>query len=81
MYELTRTIPDATVLLAMEPEELGAKILFLLRKRSKQPHESFLLSNLVGELWPQNYPYMGGQQDGTRAKQDQDEDCLKDQAH
>ncbi len=64
MRELTRIIPDTTVLLAMEPEELGAKILFLLRKRSKQPHESFLFSNLIGELWPQNYPYAGGHQDG-----------------
>jgi uncharacterized protein (TIGR02391 family) len=64
MYELIRTIPDAGVLLEMEPEELGAKILFLLRRRSKQPHESFLLSNLVGELWPQTYPYVGGHQDG-----------------
>jgi hypothetical protein len=61
MYELSRTIPNAQVLLAMEPEELGAKILFLLRKRSEQSREPFLFSNLIGELWPRNYPYMGGQ--------------------
>ena len=34
MIELTRAIPDADVLLALEPEELAAKLLFLLRKRS-----------------------------------------------
>ena len=55
MQELAQIIPDAQVLLAMEPEELGAKILFLLRKRSDQP---VLFSNLIGELWPQNYPYL-----------------------
>lgn len=57
MYELTRTIPDAQVLLAMEPEELGAKILFLLRRRGDnviRSQQSFLFSNLIGELWPQN---------------------------
>jgi len=57
MYELSRIIPDAQVLLAMEPEELGAKILFLLRKRGGngiQPQQPFLFSNLLLELWPQS---------------------------
>jgi len=31
MQELTQAIPDVDVLLALEPEELGAKLLFLLR--------------------------------------------------
>ncbi|WP_281493046.1 hypothetical protein [Niveispirillum cyanobacteriorum] len=31
MIELPRLIPDVETLLALEPEELGAKILFLLR--------------------------------------------------
>jgi|SRR5271167_1172062 len=38
-------------------EELGAKILFLLRKRSDnviRSQPSFLCSNLLRELWPQN---------------------------
>jgi hypothetical protein len=55
MYELSQTIPDAQVLLAMEPEELGAKILFLLRKGSGntiRPQQPFLFSNLLMELWP-----------------------------
>ena len=33
MFELAKIVPDAKVLLALEPEELGAKLLFLLRKR------------------------------------------------
>ena len=41
------------LLLALEPEELGAKLLFLLRKR-RQNQQSFFLSNLLGELWPYN---------------------------
>ncbi len=57
MHELLRTFPDAQVLLAMEPEELGAKLLFLLRKRGEntnRPHQSYLFTNLIGELWAQN---------------------------
>ena len=31
MQELLEAIPDADALLALEPEELGAKLLFVLR--------------------------------------------------
>lgn len=58
MFELSTAVPDADVLLAMEPEELGAKLLFLLQKRSNRG--PFILSNLLLELWPQNY--LPGQQ-------------------
>jgi uncharacterized protein (TIGR02391 family) len=51
VIELPRIIPDADVLLALEPEELGAKLLFLLRKRAFQ-RNMFLPENLNGELWP-----------------------------
>jgi uncharacterized protein (TIGR02391 family) len=53
MYELASTIPDSNVLLTMEPEELGGKILFLLRKRlqSTPNNTQFLLSNLLDDLW------------------------------
>lgn len=51
MIELTRAIPDPDVLLALEPEELGAKLLFLLRKRSFQ-RGMFFPANLNAELWP-----------------------------
>ncbi len=52
MYELPRIIPDVEVLLALEPEALGAKLLFLVRAR-KPPLEIFLPSQLNNELWPQ----------------------------
>src|ERR1700676_1187080 len=51
MYELAGAIPDVEVLLALEPEELGAKLLFLLRKRTFQQN-MFLPTNLNAELWP-----------------------------
>lgn len=51
MFELTQAIPDVDILLALEPEELGAKLLFLLRKR-KFPADIFHRSNLEAELWP-----------------------------
>jgi hypothetical protein len=35
MIELPTAIPDFEVLLALEPEELGAKMLFLLRTRTE----------------------------------------------
>ena len=54
MDELAGAIPDVEVLLALEPEELGAKLLFLLRKRTFQQN-MFLPSNLNAELWPQSY--------------------------
>jgi uncharacterized protein (TIGR02391 family) len=51
MYELARAIPDVDVLSALEPEELGAKLLFLLRKRTFQ-RNMFMPGNLNDELWP-----------------------------
>ncbi len=68
MYELPAAIPDAHMLLALEPEELGAKMLFLLRKRQEKANQTqtdFHLSNLLGELWQrsnlpgQTSPYPG----------------------
>ena len=50
MIELTIAIPDVTVLLTLQPEELGAKLLFLLRKRNVQ-RSMFMPSNLNSELW------------------------------
>lgn len=54
MQSLIVAIPDVNTLLTLEPEELGAKILFLLRKRRPDP-SGFHLGNLILELWPQNY--------------------------
>jgi hypothetical protein len=36
MYELQSEIPDFSLLLALEPEELAAKMLFLWRKRGER---------------------------------------------
>jgi uncharacterized protein (TIGR02391 family) len=52
MNELVQSIPDPEVLLALEPEELGAKLLFLLRKRFRFP-DKFHPGNLMNELWNQ----------------------------
>jgi uncharacterized protein (TIGR02391 family) len=48
MNDLLREIPDVAVLLALEPEELAAKMLFFLRKRNEP---MYILNNLEGELW------------------------------
>lgn len=52
VFELAQDIPDAEVLLALEPEELGAKLLFLIRKRGFR-YNSFMPSSLNDELWSQ----------------------------
>jgi len=56
MFELGRAIQDVEVLLKLEPEELAAKLLFLLRSRKFQ-NDQFNLGNLEGELWEySSYP-------------------------
>lgn len=50
MIELSRAIPNSDVLLAMVPEELGAKILFLLRQRNFQGG-MFFPASLNNELF------------------------------
>lgn len=47
MRELLTAIPDADVLLALEPEELAAKVIFMLRSR---PEAKFNVGNLRLEL-------------------------------
>lgn len=48
MGDLTTAIPDVTALLALEPEELGAKILFLARRRYGE--KTFVPGNYASEL-------------------------------
>jgi hypothetical protein len=44
MLELARAMPDPEMLLSLEPEELGAKLLFLVRRRHEPPvSPSFLV--------------------------------------
>jgi uncharacterized protein (TIGR02391 family) len=49
MQELLEAIPDVEALLAMEPEELGAKLLFVLRKaQQREPQRLLHLQDLNG---------------------------------
>jgi uncharacterized protein (TIGR02391 family) len=59
MIELSQAIPDPDIVLMLTPEELGAKLLFLVRKRIK-PGEKFNLGNFSAELW-NHYPLLPGQ--------------------
>lgn len=68
MYELIQAIPDPEVLLALEPEELGAKLLFLVRKRLRFTTETFHPGNLSSELWNQ-VPLPGQQPPYPRHRQ------------
>jgi uncharacterized protein (TIGR02391 family) len=60
MLDLVKAIPDVEVMLALEPEELGAKLLFLAKARfgSCMFHPDNLQSELwTGALWGQeSYP-------------------------
>jgi uncharacterized protein (TIGR02391 family) len=49
MFDLVKAIPDVEVLLALEPEELGAKILFLAKARFGVG--MFHPDNLQSEFW------------------------------
>jgi uncharacterized protein (TIGR02391 family) len=48
MIQLVRAIPDIDIVLSLQPEELGVKLLFLLRQRGEPRFHPF---NLQGELW------------------------------
>lgn len=50
MYELCEAVPDPQVVLALEPEELGAKLLFLLRMRFDRDGKPFSPHNCLGEI-------------------------------
>ena len=52
MQELPRVIPDVQMLLALTPEELAGKMLFLLRKRGDA---MFHPGNLLNELWAHSH--------------------------
>src|SRR5690554_1154020 len=63
MIQRFSAIPDAEVLLALEPEELGAKLLFLVRQREGDRH--FHPANYLDELFGQ----MGGLEGYPRVRQ------------
>ena len=52
MWQLVEAVPDADVVVSLEPEELGAKLLFLLRAYPpQQPYNMFYPSSLIAEIW------------------------------
>lgn len=56
MQQLVEAIPDAEVLLALEPEELGAKLLFLLRTyKVRNPNENFHKQIVISEQLFRNH--------------------------
>lgn len=66
MYELPKEIPDVSLLLDLEPEELAAKMLFLMRKRLTSHAARMLGSNndmfgfvgIESEVWGQSFTGM-----------------------
>lgn len=60
MRELLKAVPDCAVLLELEPEELGAKMLFLMRQRRDAPFHSSAFEGEVAnpgygqETYPQH---------------------------
>jgi uncharacterized protein (TIGR02391 family) len=52
MIQLFQTMPDPDALLALEPEELAAKMIFLIRRRDGT--DMFNVGSLRNELWTQN---------------------------
>jgi uncharacterized protein (TIGR02391 family) len=53
MRELLTAIPDVEALLALEPEELGAKLLFLVRGRAQH---MFHPEQMATEIWSPDVP-------------------------
>jgi uncharacterized protein (TIGR02391 family) len=53
MFQLLQVIPDPNVLLALEPEELAAKLLFLIRNRPDLGAR-YHAGGLADEIWNQN---------------------------
>jgi hypothetical protein len=50
MRQLIQAIPDVTAFLALEPEELASKILFLIGRGAGHFHPG----NSTGEIWSSN---------------------------
>lgn len=48
---IVQSIPDVDVFLSLEPEELGAKLLFLAKARQRFDGDMFYPSNFEHEIW------------------------------
>lgn len=61
MRELHRAIPDHTAVLALEPEELAAKLLFWMRKRYEQQPDQLQPTDFITEVMTEPTPDKGGE--------------------
>lgn len=50
VYEISQLVPDPSVLVKLEPEELAGKLLFVLRKKTSNAGKHHL-GNLMREFW------------------------------
>ena len=50
LMTIAQVVPDVDVLLALEPEELGAKLLFLVRTRLRFDGDMFFPANFENEI-------------------------------
>ncbi|MFN7939092.1 MAG: TIGR02391 family protein [Bryobacteraceae bacterium] len=63
MSSVVQAIPDVEVFLSLEPEELGAKLLFLIRRGLRHDGDLFHKNDLMRSLWePQQEAYPKDQQ-------------------
>jgi hypothetical protein len=55
MQAILTAIPDVEVLIGLEPEELGAKLLFIIRSNPAQiQNNMFTLDHLMADLFESN---------------------------
>lgn len=61
MRELHTTIPNPDALLALEPEELAAKLLFLMRERFERERKQLRPTDFITEMMTEPTPEEGGE--------------------
>lgn len=61
MKELHSVIPDPDAVQALEPEELGAKLLFLMRERFEKQPDQLRPTRFIDEVMTEPAPEEGGQ--------------------
>jgi len=61
LKELHAAIPDSNAILALEPEELAAKLLFLMRKRFEMQPEQLQPTSFITEVMTEPTPEEGGE--------------------
>lgn len=61
MKELHAAIPDSAAVLALEPEELAAKLLFLMRQRFEKQPDQLQPTDFITEVMTEPTPEEGGE--------------------